>query len=84
MNTNAPRDKQGRLLPTGDCWCGCEGETTPGNFFQPGHDKFAESAVINIKYGSVAEFLVDHGYGPLARNAREELEAWRDRGGRVR
>ena len=48
------RDRAGRLLPTGDCWCGCGAETTAGNFFAPGHDKFAEAAVINLRYGSVA------------------------------
>ena len=79
------RDKQDRLLPTGECWCGC-GETTkePANFFLPGHDKVAESAVINIKYGGVAEFLVEHGFGPGGLNPRVELDAWRERGGQVR
>ena len=80
----AQRDKKGRLLPTGECWCGCEGETTPGNFWVPGHDKFAESAVINLKYGSVAEFIVENGYGPGGQNARAEMEEWRRRGGQTR
>jgi hypothetical protein len=69
----ALRDKQGRLLPTGECWCGCEDETTPGNFFKPGHDKFAESAIIVIKYGSVMEFVLESGYGPGGKNLRVEL-----------
>jgi hypothetical protein len=80
----AMRDKAGRLLPTGDCWCGCGQETTEGNFWMAGHDKFAEAAVINLKYKSVAEFLLDHGFGPRGRNARVELEEWRARGGRTR
>ena len=78
------RDKAGRLLPTGECWCGCSRETAEGNFWIPGHDKVAESALINLKYGSVAEFLVEHGYGPDGRNARAEMEEWRNRGGRTR
>ena len=62
------RDRLGRLLPNGACWCGCGSDTTPGNFWVPGHDKRAEAAVINLKYGSVAEFLVEHGFGPGGRN----------------
>ena len=78
------RDKSGRLLATGECWCGCGNEATPGNFWSPGHDKRAESAVINIEYESVAEFLLKHGFGPDGRNAHVEIEAWRKRGGRTR
>ena len=82
--TVAIRDRFGRLVPTGECWCGCGDAATPGNFFLPGHDKAAESAVINIKYGSVAEFLVEHGFGPDGLNARAEMQKWRDGGGRTR
>ena len=41
-----------RLLPTGECWCGCGAETAIGSFFLPGHDKTAESAVISVEYGA--------------------------------
>ena len=78
------RDRSERILPTGDCWCGCGSETTPGNFFVPGHDKVAESAVINLKYGSVAEFMVAHDFGPSGRNPRSEMDDWRRNGGRTR
>ena len=78
------RDRAGRLLPTGDCWCGCASETTAGNFFVPGHDKFAEAAVINLKCDSVAEFLVEHGFGPAGSNCRAEMERWRAAGGPTR
>ena len=75
-----------RLLPTGTCWCGCGKETGIGSFFLAGHDKIAESAVILVEYGSVHEFLHRHGYGPESsqKNPREQLEAWRSRGGRAR
>ncbi len=53
-----------RLMPTGKCWCGCGAETPVGSFFAPGHDKRAEAALIKKKYGSVAEFVAWHGYGP--------------------
>lgn len=58
------RDTQGRLLPTGECWCGCGQGTSAAKFFVAGHDRTAEAAVVKAEYGSVAEFLVAHGYGP--------------------
>lgn len=69
-----------RLLPTGDCWCGCGSETKRGAFFLPGHDKVAESAVILTRYGGVPEFLVAHGFGPDQANPREALNDWRASG----
>ena len=69
--------KKRRLLPTGYCLCGCRGETKIGSFFLPGHDKFAESAVINIVYGSIPEFLTAHGFGPEGENLREALKRWK-------
>jgi len=75
-----------RLMPTGDCWCGCGAETGVGSFFLAGHDKVAESAVILVEYGSVPAFLVRHGYGPgpNQNNPRQRLEAWRREHGRAR
>ena len=64
-----------RLLPTGECWCGCGEETTIGAFFRPGHDKKAEAAVIKVKYGTVADFLDREGFGPGGRNAIREAAA---------
>lgn len=74
----------GRLLPTGDCWCGCGQSLPVGSFFAPGHDKVAESAVILVEYGGVPEFLDKHGFGPGGRNPRQELDSWRAKGGRPR
>ena len=73
-----------RLLPTGECWCGCGAETAIGSFFLPGHDKTAESAVISVEYGGVPEFLNRHGYGPGGKNAKQEVAEWRAKGNRVR
>ena len=50
--------------PTGECWCGCGGDTKPGRHFLPGHDRRAESKVIKVEYGGSVQFLVAHGYGP--------------------
>ena len=68
-----------RLLPTGECWCGCGAETAIGSFFLPGHDKTAESAVISVEYGGVPGFLVRHGYGPGGKNALREVDRWRSK-----
>ena len=76
-----------RLLPTGECWCGCGAETGIGSFFLQGHDKAAGSAVISVEYGGVPRFLVQHGYGPGGKNARSEAERCRSeskRGGKTR
>jgi hypothetical protein len=75
--------EQRRLLPTGQCWCGCGEETPVGSFFRQGHDKLAESAIIAIKYGGVAGLLDSHGYGPGGKNARREFERWKKDSGRV-
>jgi hypothetical protein len=70
-----------QILPTGVCWCGCGERVSRGAFFQPGHDRVAESAVIMSVYGGVPEFLEHHGFGPDGKNAREALEAFRRGGG---
>jgi hypothetical protein len=69
-----------RLIPSGECWCGCGKETEHGSFFLPGHDKVAESAVLLIEYGSVPELLARHGYAPGGKNPRKALEVWRNSG----
>jgi hypothetical protein len=69
-----------RAIPTGDCWCGCGAEVPIGSFFAQGHDKVAESAVVICDYGSVADLLLAHGYGPGGKNARAELQQHRERG----
>ena len=57
-----------RILPNGKCWCGCDADTQIGKFFLPGHDRKAESSVIEMAYGGVVGFLVEHGYGPGGKN----------------
>lgn len=63
-----------RLIPTGECWCGCGEEAGIGSFFKPGHDKRAEGYLIKLLYGSVAGFLDAHGFGPEQRNLTREYE----------
>lgn len=60
-----PSNETPRLIPTGNCWCGCGREVGLGKFFAPGHDKTAEAALIALNWqGSVPHFLHAHGYGP--------------------
>ena len=54
-----------RLIPTGNCWCGCGREVGLGKFFAQGHDKVAEAALIAVRYeASVPRLLAEHGFGP--------------------
>lgn len=73
-----PKD---RLIPTGECWCGCGKEVKVGAFFVQGHDKRAEAAVVKTVYGSVPALLVAHGFGPGGKNADEELRRYQKGGG---
>ncbi len=62
-----------RPLPQGVCWCGCGTEVPARSFFVPGHDKVAESKVIRAEYGTVADFLAAHGFGPGGKNPLEAV-----------
>jgi hypothetical protein len=54
-----------RLIPTGNCWCGCGQQASIGAFWARGHDKLAEAALLAAEYGgSVAQLLHAHGFGP--------------------
>ncbi len=43
---------------------GCGKPSPPGRLFHSGHDRAAEAVVIRERYGSIAEFLARHGFGP--------------------
>jgi len=64
------------------CLCGCGGQpgrrSRPGqqSRFLAGHDRFAETAVVRMRYGSVEAFLARHGYGPGGDNLREAVSRW--------
>lgn len=63
-----------RLIPNGECWCGCGEDAGIGSFFKPGHDKRAESMLLRMRYGSVAGFLDAYGFGPGRRNLKQEYD----------
>jgi hypothetical protein len=67
--------------PTGECWCGCGEEAAKGAYFLPGHDRRAEAAIVKVEYGSVPQFLDEHGYGPGGKNAAEALAKYQREGG---
>ena len=69
------------LQPDGTCWCGCGGDAARGSFFQAGHDKRAEAAVVKTRYGTIPDFLVAHGFGPGGKNPSLELERYQRTGG---
>jgi len=60
-----------------ECWCGCGTLVKGKRCFASGHDRKAESTVIKLKYGSVAKFVADHGFGPDGENLMEALAAAR-------
>ena len=70
-----------RPLPAGVCWCGCGAEVPARSFFQQGHDRRAEAMLKTIHYGSVADMLAAHGYGPLGdESLQATLTALEDAG----
>lgn len=66
-----------RLLPTGQCWCGCGEEAGIGSFFRKGHDKKAERGLRELLgWQDIARFLFANGYGDVPGN-RNLYEDWR-------
>lgn len=59
--TDAGRAK---ARPTGSCWCGCGEKTAKGKLFVAYHDRKAEGALVKLGYGSIADMLARHGFGP--------------------
>ncbi|MBN6034068.1 hypothetical protein [Amycolatopsis sp. 195334CR] len=60
------------LNPSGWCYCGCGSEIAPGAFFRQGHDKKADADLNAIHHGdTVAQRIVDRGYGPGGVNLHE-------------
>ena len=68
-------------LPNGQCWCGCGADTRLGKYFKSGHDRFAEAAVVKMRYGGVIGLLIAHGFGPGQKNVSDEWKRWRDDSG---
>ncbi|MFE0373933.1 hypothetical protein [Streptomyces tendae] len=65
-----------RLLPTGDCFCGCGGEAGIGRWFMLGHDITAAGALRAVEGGlSLPQRLVEAGFGPERSVVREAVES---------
>ncbi len=66
--------------PTGiGCYCGC-GQST-NNYFVAGHDAHAHKYLNQLAYGPsdvTARRVVANGYGPDAKNLKDEHAAWEE------
>ena len=63
-----------RAQPSGECWCGCGERVPAGSFWVLSHDRKGEGMLVRLEYGSIADMLAAHGYGPNGRNLRDEFE----------
>ncbi|MFJ4680614.1 hypothetical protein [Kitasatospora sp. NPDC088783] len=63
MTATAGSTRQ-RLIPTGACFCGCDGDAEIGRFFVRGHDSTAAAALRALDGASLAQRLVAAGFGP--------------------
>ncbi|MBQ0891113.1 hypothetical protein KBZ94_40430 [Streptomyces sp. RM72] len=67
--------KKKRLLPTGDCFCGCGAEVGIGRWFVPGHDITAAGALRAVEGGlSLPQRLVEAGFGPERSVVQEAVD----------
>ena len=54
----------------GLCWCGCGEQVKAGKFFVPTHDRQAESMLLKIHYGTIANMGASHGYATSGQTLR--------------
>ncbi|MEV7157261.1 hypothetical protein AB0N77_21980 [Streptomyces misionensis] len=67
--------REKRLVPTGDCFCGCGGEAGIGRWFVRGHDITAAGALRAVKGGlSLPQQLVEAGFGPERSVVQEAVD----------
>lgn len=63
-----------RLLPTGDCFCGCGGEAEIGRWFVRGHDITAAAALRAVEGQNLPQRLVQAGFGPERSVVEEAVQ----------
>ncbi|MEO3978964.1 hypothetical protein [Streptomyces sp. CAU 1734] len=64
-----------RLVPTGDCFCGCGGEAEIGRWFVRGHDITAAAALRAVEGGlSLPQRLAEAGFGPERSVVQKAVE----------
>jgi hypothetical protein len=68
------------VRPTGYCFCGCGEKTSPNAYFKVTHDRKAETMLIRMKFGSIADFVHDSGFGPHGKSLNDEFTAWVGKG----
>ncbi len=60
---------------TGYCYCGCGDRTR--SYFAQGHDRRAESMLIEMVFGSLAQMIEHYGFGPNETNLSEMFDRWK-------
>ncbi|MGW3196728.1 hypothetical protein ACWDBD_19465 [Streptomyces sp. NPDC001118] len=64
-----------RLVPTGECFCGCGAEAEIGRWFVRDHDNTAAAALRAVEGGlSLPQRLVEAGFGPERSVVQEAVE----------
>lgn len=63
-----------RLVPTGDCFCGCGDEAAIGSWFVQGHDITAGAALRAVEGMSLPQRLVEAGFGPERSVVEEAVQ----------
>ena len=71
--------KEARTKPKNarECLCGCGQHPKGDRFFCAGHDRFAETAIMKMFYGSVEALMAKHGFGTNGKNLRKVFSDWK-------
>ena len=67
--------KEARTKPKNarECLCGCGQHPKGDRFFCAGHDRFAETAIMKMFYGSVEALMAKHGFGTNGKTFEKSL-----------
>lgn len=66
-----------RIMPTGECFCGCNNVTSIGSYFVAGHDRKAEAWLTEMRHKNSVGRLVKLGYGPGGKNLFRTYKEWK-------
>lgn len=66
-----------RIMPTGECFCGCGAATAIGSYFVQGHDRKTEAWLTEMRYSNSVGRLVALGYGPGGENLYRAYKEWK-------
>jgi hypothetical protein len=63
-----------KAVADGRCWCGCGTSVPTKKFFAPHHDRKAETMLMKLHYGSIANMVASHGHDSDKSSLRNESE----------